>query len=511
MPKYVLLLLLSTICVRAATLSVVVQDEHGSPVPARIYLTDTQNLPVFPEGVIRYDSERIGVKEQHFVPPSGKFSVTVRPGTYTIVVERGKEYLPVTEAIQVSGDVSRTIRLVRWVKMADRGWYSADMHVHRPLADLAALMEAEDLTTVLPITRWRTGAEIREDPDLGAFLPNPGSIFSVLNEELEPHGSALLASRLPPSGVPLEYPMAQFGLAVKSAGGVSDSEKATALELPALAAIGAVQTVGLANNHLWRSGSNVLPWGAWPDHMLKTYPQTCTGFVQAGFDMYSALLNAGIPVKLSAGSASGVHPVPVGWSRVYVRSRPEPEDWFAALKAGKSFVTSGPMLLLRVSGRQPGEEFPVSQLPARLDVEVEMLSLRPVGSAEVVTNGAVTQVGLKADPHTPYRYWGRVRLKASNSSWVTARWTASRGNTCDAAHTSPVYVRHGDDPIPVSLSDSLALYKLVDNLIQRVTESPNDRDITTGSEEVRRRTLEYLRKAAEFYRKPTMAASYWSR
>ncbi len=92
--------------------------------------------------------------------------------------------------------------------------------------------------------------------------------------------------------------------------------------------------------------------------MLGKYEQNCSGYAQSGFEMYSVLLNAGFPLKLSAGNTSGVHPVPIGWSRVYVRTTGPltPEGWFDGLRAGRAFVTTGPMLLLRVNGREPGDE-----------------------------------------------------------------------------------------------------------------------------------------------------------
>ena len=40
----------------------------------------------------------------------------------------------------------------RWAQMSALGWYSADMHTHRPLGDTATLLEAEDLNVMLPIT-----------------------------------------------------------------------------------------------------------------------------------------------------------------------------------------------------------------------------------------------------------------------------------------------------------------------------------------------------------------------
>jgi len=58
-----------------------------------------------------------------------------------------------------SDTTERTIHLRPWINMADRGWFSGDMHVHRPLADLAVVMEAEDLVVSIPITQWRNALQ----------------------------------------------------------------------------------------------------------------------------------------------------------------------------------------------------------------------------------------------------------------------------------------------------------------------------------------------------------------
>ena len=211
----------------AAVLSVTILDEKGQPAAARVYLTDGEGQPVMPPSTIVYD--KVGshaVAERHFVARRGAFSVDLSPGSYRLSVERGKEYLPASSVIVIgeSGAATQTIRLRRWVDMARRGWYSGDMHVHRPLADMSDLMEAEELGIAVPITRWRTNRQINSDPELPRFLAaadadgyfhaGDGRYFPVLNEELEPRASALLASRLGREPVELEYPLASFGKAV---------------------------------------------------------------------------------------------------------------------------------------------------------------------------------------------------------------------------------------------------------------------------------------------------------
>ena len=500
----------------ASKLSVTIRDQDGHAVPARVYLTDSEGRSIFPANTIVYDKTSAdGISEKHFVPRHGSFSVNLAAGSYRLVVERGKEYVPVEIPLTMQdSDSVRTVKLRRWVNMPSLGWFSADMHVHRPLSDLPTLMEAEDLSVAIPITRWKTMQDMHEDPSLqhylsvadrdGVFHFNGNHFFPVLNEEVEPRASALLASFLGKQGVELNYPLSNFGQSVLAHNGISDSEKPTSLELPALAALGACETVGLANNHLWRSGSYAKSWGAWPDRVLDEYPLTCRGFVQAGFDIYAALLNMGFPLKLSAGSASGVHPVPPGWSRIYVHSRLPltPETWRAALKQGRSFVTTGPMLFLDVNGKEPGEDVSGEQFPLRVRANVEMLSLTPVSEAEVVLNGVPHRVALSPDPSKPYKYKGAIEMIIETSTWIAARWSATTaGGGCGSAHTGPVYFWAGDRPIPLNRKQALLFLDRVDGLINQVSKGDSSGDIVINSEELREETLRDFKRARDVYQR----------
>ena len=84
------------------------------------------------------------------------------PGRYTVTVERGKEYHPERREVTVGDEpVELTVRLRRWIDMAERGWYSGDTHTHRTLAELPNVMLAEDLNVAFPLLDW-----VRE-----AFVP----------------------------------------------------------------------------------------------------------------------------------------------------------------------------------------------------------------------------------------------------------------------------------------------------------------------------------------------------
>src|SRR6185295_5752858 len=112
-----------------------------------------------------------------------------------------------------------------------------------------------------------------------------------------------------------------------------------------------------------------------------------------GFQTWYALLNCGFHPRPAAGTANGVHPVPLGFSRVYVHLD-EPfsfDAWMRALAAGRSFVTTGPMLLAKVDGRGPGTNSFAVNPSHDFQLECVVQSGQPLESIELIVNGAVTR------------------------------------------------------------------------------------------------------------------------
>jgi hypothetical protein len=194
-------LLAASSAARATTLRVRILDESGFPAAARVYLTDGKGESYFPAGALVYNRMNWNVSEKHFFPPEGSFSIELPENTYTLRIERGKEYLPIQENIALpnSGKVEKEYRLQLWVNMANRGWYSADMHAHVSLRDVPVLLDGEDLNVLLPITMWRVSfVPAYQDPlleDRGAVhgtirkYTGPRAHFAYLFLESEPANS----------------------------------------------------------------------------------------------------------------------------------------------------------------------------------------------------------------------------------------------------------------------------------------------------------------------------------
>jgi hypothetical protein len=150
------------------------------------------------------------------------------------------------------------------------------------------------------------------------------------------------------------------------------------------------------------------------------------------------LWNAALPVPLAGGSGKDSNRVPLGRPRTYARLDPgDPftyKSWITAVRAGRTFVTDGPLLSLDVEVRGPGETVDAS---GTVRVRVGGQSLIPLDKVELVCNGEV----VAADPAGL-----DVTLPVAESCWLAAR---CRGvDESEFAHSSPVIVRVNGQPLP---------------------------------------------------------------
>jgi TolB protein len=164
-------------------------------------------------------------------------------------------------------------------------------------------------------------------------------------------------------------------------------------------------------------------------------------------ELWYRFLNAGFPVAPSGGTDVMLdfhRTMAVGTTRAYVR--PEgPFNWssyFAALKAGRSFVTTGPLLDLVVAEQQPGDVIAAGGREVRFTLGV--YSAVPVDSVALVVNGRTVWSGLAPDSSGRRTYRGTVRLP--EGGWIAARVLGPDTNGWPAmaeyafAHTAPIWI-----------------------------------------------------------------------
>ena len=444
-------LLCGTLCDAAPfRLTVEIRDlKTRGIIPARVYLTDAAGKLWAPDGAIKYDKNQ----EHHFIS-SGNFQIDLPSGKYTLACERGPEYRAYSAAIDVREDGSRKliIGLERWVQMNKLGWYSGDLHNHRPLKDLPQLLLAEDLNLAPTLAQW-----IWEDKPISTAPPegtraihqvDDTHVYSVLDEEIErlEHGPGAvdllgLKRVIPFAGYRLYPSNEEFCKLAHQQGGYVDLEKIVWRDSAALVALGLADFAGVIHNHFNRH--NVLfetdRWGMIP----KDRPEfeTVAGMPLWAMEVYYRYLNCGFRIPVSAGSASGVMAAPIGYNRVYVKMR-EPfnyDNWFRALKAGRSFGTNGPILLLTVDGREPGDVLKLSgKAPAKLRIRATASSAGPLERLEIIYKGRV--IHKVATPGPNGELSADFEYSADETGWIAARCFERPGTTIHFAQTSPVYL-----------------------------------------------------------------------
>jgi hypothetical protein len=188
-------------------------------------------------------------------------------------------------------------------------------------------------------------------------------------------------------------------------------------------------------------------------------PWQNSGMSQAEFpimrplDLYYQYLNAGFRVPIAAGTDKFVEDIPLGSNRVYARAQPPANyaSWLAAIKAGKTFVSNGPMLEFDVEGHEPGDvvEFRGNR---RVKARVTARSILPFYRLEIVMNGQTIEhktVPPSTSPQKDGLYAMEIQttVNLERSGWLAARVAdhpdirnriLPRGVSV-FAHTSPVY------------------------------------------------------------------------
>ncbi|MCG8651150.1 MAG: CehA/McbA family metallohydrolase [Pirellulales bacterium] len=425
-----------------STLQINVSDLAGAPQPCRVHLANEAGQPQRASGQPFW--------RDHFVC-SGRVAVDVPPGKYFYQIERGPEYERRAGTIRVGGQPITTLNvsLSRIANLRDRGWYSGDLHVHRPLEEIELLMRAEDLDFAPVITWWNNRNPWQETKPPAELVRrfDGHRIYHLMAGEDEREGGALLyfglkrPLRLAGSTRESPSPMHFVSMARKQNPDVwIDIEKPFWWDVPVWLASGQMQSIGLANNHMCRS--SVYASEAWgkPRDTTRLPNPLGNGFWTQ--EIYYHLLNSGLRVPPSAGSASGVLPNPVGYNRVYVHLKEgvdfTRQTWFEALGAGRSFVTNGPLLLVRADGMLPGHRFEIPSSGERsVKIQVELTSLDRISKVELIQNGEVTQTK-DCDDEVHQRMEFRVTVEGPG--WFLVRAITDVKNTFRFASTAPWFV-----------------------------------------------------------------------
>jgi TolB protein len=444
-------------------------DAAGLPVSARISVTGPDGRGWAPDSAWRHADDGFDRTDRKFeftyFHASGGATLTLPDGDYTVVVTKGLEYARMTRTVPVTAarTVTSQIRLARLLDLPARGWWSGDLHVHMNYggayrndpARLHFQAEAEDLHVVESLI---VNKEQRiPDQELFGARPDPVSTpRTIIKHDEEFHTSywghtahlglndhlilpnyagyanTAAASLYPDNATIFDLSHAQRGIS----GYVHPYEALPNPGAPAPLIHGLPIDVALGK-------VDYLEVGGFSDHLATA-------------EVWYRLLNAGFRVPAGAGTDAmanfaSLHG-PVGMNRVFVRSglRLDYRAWLNALKAGRTFVSNGPLLSFSLGGHEAGDEI---RLPAGVHPLVAKVSLRsnvPVERLEIVANGVVlAPIPLSADS---MRADASIPLPVTRSGWLTLRAWSRRSSpgvldVYPFATTSPIYLIVGGQPI----------------------------------------------------------------
>jgi hypothetical protein len=403
--------------------------------------------------------------EYGYFQSTGRARVTVPAGRITIEVSRGPEYQVQRRTLELQPGAERRLELVlrRLDDLPSRGWYSGDLHVHMNYGGtyrnspgrLAFQARAEDLHLVENLIVNKEG----RIPDVAYFRGTPDPVSTpgtLIVHDQEYHTS--FWGHVGLLGLRTNLVLPGYAAYANTAAASLQPTNADVLDL--VHAQGGI-------------GGYVHPFDSYPDPADTSRPLTdelpvdvalgkvdyyeALGFVEdpmATARVWYQLLNCGFRLPAGAGTDAmanfaSLHG-PVGLNRVFVRSGTlDHRRWLAALKAGRSFATNGPLVELTLDGHAPGEEL---RLPTsgRLTARARLRSYVPIDHLELVSNGSVVrELPLRGDRTSADATFA---LPVTGSAWYLLRARSERAeypvlDFFPYGTTSPIYVIVGGTPI----------------------------------------------------------------
>ncbi len=387
----------------------------------------------------------LGAATYAYVP--GRFPIELPEGAVQVEVVRGFGYRPLSRSIEVgadgNGDRSRAplvLALEPVAGPAGPDWITVDCHVHF-ISPTSALLQAraEGVAIVnLLATQW--GDHHTSGADLpAAVVTDPtGRHMVVMGSENR------------------QNMLGHIGLL-----GASDAVLPMASAGAPEARLGDPLTGLIAD---WADAAREQGGLALAVHFPLPYGEVAADIVSGKIDAvemqaltpdidgpsireWYRFLNCGFRLPIVGGTDKMSAEIPLGAVRTYARLDPGApisfETWAAAVRAGRTFVSSGSFVDLEVDGCGPGDVITLGRSGGSVEVRAAASAAQPViDRLELIRDGVVIAATTAGGSD---RASLAERVTISTSGWLAARVTSreqihSGFATSMGAHSSPVYV-----------------------------------------------------------------------
>jgi hypothetical protein len=448
----------------------VVDATTGEPLPARVRFRAADGRYLPPLG--HRDEVNIGLNEDTgadlalghetyaYVP--GRFPIDLPVGRVEVEVVHGFDRRPLRRTLELGGGrAPLRLPLEAAGAPADPRWIAVDTHVHFISPTSALLQARAEGVAIANLLATQWGDHHTSITDLpAAVVADPSGRHQVVmgseNRQnmlghiglLGAHDAVLpMASAGPPEarlGDALAWLMRDWADAAHAQDGLAVAVHFPLpyAEVAADIVAGRIDAVELQALTPGADGPSIREW----------YRYLACGFrlpVVGGTDKMSA-------------------EIPLGAIRTYARlETDEPPSfgaWARAVKAGRTYVSSGAVVDLRVDCREPGDVIALSRTGGTVEVRAEASSAQPViDGLELVHDGVViaSTSGRGVD-----RLSLAERVRVDRSGWLAVRVRSdatirSGFSTNMGAHSSPVYLEVDGKP-PFDADDAAAIGTIID-------------------------------------------------
>lgn len=464
----------------------------GQPTEARVRLThlngERAQVPEVGIGVMygRNDAaEGFAFQPDGAFYVDGGFEMDIAPGSYRMTVSKGFEYLPEKREIrlQAGRQVRAELALKRWINMPERGWYSADDHIHirrspRENPYILKWIAAEDIHVGAMLRMgdfWTTYFQQYAFGDAGLF-EEEGRVLTPGQEEPRTHEIGHTISLAADDTVRFQREYYYYDRVF---------DRVHALN----------GLTGYAHQGMSFHGYR----GMTMDVLRKKVDflellQFCVDGGPILSDHYYFFLDLGFKLTAAAGSdfpwcgrwpnaEAGISErfAQIGNARfyTYVGDTFSFDGWKDSFQAGRTFASSGPMLDLRVNGALPGDTVQVMKGDKlRISVkaygdarEVPLENLELVGHSKVLKSVSASDAGQSKDELVI-----DMEMSAEQGIWLAARCEAG---PMQLAHTTPVYLSvdgggfHNPDTLAANLDRCEEYLKEIEAEIAQPNQRPD--------------------------------------
>ena len=449
----------------------VLDADTGKPMRARVHLNASDGRAYAPaESWFRADwlmFDHMDKSEYHYFHTDGDFDVDLPPGRASLAFSRGFEYIPAERTVEIRADrpADLMVSLERLDNLPAKGWWDGDNHLHMNYAGVyfntpQRLMEQAEAEDIHVVNNLICNKEQRI-PDVTHFrgAPDPVSTATRIlyhNQEYHPpfwghatflnlkkhlvipdyvgYQNTIVNSLYPSNTVPFRVTREQNGLAGYAHGAGAHFPVDLALENVDFVEANSIEGMQPLYK-AWNCGYKVV--------------------ASAGEDAFPNFYRSYI----------------VGSNRVYVHSgsKLDYDKWTADFRAGRSFVSSGPLVFLKVNGKEPGDEIRLPAGKHEFSVSIDVASITPIENVDIVRNGEIVETVRGDGKQLKLSVTRTVSL--SRSGWIGVQTRAKYARTpirrpFPFAATMPVWVTL-DGKAPRSRADAEYFLAWMDKSLAR--------------------------------------------